>query len=296
MPIDLTTWQPTNWRGAAGTLAPEGDGVRYDVQLGSGAVVGGLQPPVPTLPAILSPAMVQQHSSFFSVTLGGQRLDVRQVGTATRFPTLAPDQPFLLVSLPALLERAESIPEASVGIGEVWARGSDDPAGLLEALGFVVGETRAAEPIAAGLAQLPRSLAVGMHLTAAASGIVLAVLGVSAGLYFAQRRREYETAALEAMGAGAGQVRGALLVEVIFLVGFSAAAGLAIGYAMLRLTLPYVSKSLGFSYPEPVLVLDATLLAGALLAVVVATGVALALALRAVGRLSVTGVLRGEAE
>ena len=295
-PIDLTTWQPVNWRGAVGTLAPEGDGVRYDVQMGSGAVVGGLQPPVPALPAILSPAMVQQHSSFFSVTLGGQRLDVRQVGTATRFPTLAPDQPFLLVSLPALLERAESIPEASVGIGEVWARGPEDPAGRLEALGFVVGETRAAEPIAAGLAQLPRSLAVGMHLTAAASGIVLAVLGVSVGLYFAQRRREYETAALEAMGAGAGQVRGALLVEVILLVAFSAAAGLAIGYTMLRLTLPYVSKSLGFSYPEPVLVLDGTLLAGALLAIVVATGVALALALRAVGRLSVTDVLRGEAE
>ena len=295
-PIDLTAWQPVNWRGAVGTLTPQADGVRYDVQLGSGAVVGGFQPPVPALAAILSPQMAAQHGSSFAVTLAGQRVAVRQVGTATRFPTMAPDQPFLIVSLPGVLERAGSIPEVSIGIGEVWARGADDPGERLEALGFVVGESRTAGPIEAGLAQLPRSLAIGMHLTAAASGIVLAVLGVSVGLYFAQRRRAFETAALEAMGVAPGQVRGALILEQIILVGYSAASGLAIGYAMLRLTLPYVSKSLGFSYPEPVLVLDGRLLIGALSAVAVATGVALGFALRSASRLSVTGVLRGEAE
>jgi hypothetical protein len=285
-----------NWRGATGTFTPEAGGLRYDLTLGSGEVVGGLEPGLPPLPAIVSPQMRAERGSSFTVTLGGQQLQVREVAAATRFPTLLGDQPFLVVSLPALLERAQAVPETGLAINEVWARGADDPSRELSAIGFVVGDARSAAPIEAGLAELPRSLAVGMHLTAAAGGLALVVVGVGVGLFFSQRRREYEFAALRAMGVEPSQIRRTLALEQLVLVGFSAAAALGIGFLMLRITMPYVSKSLGFSYPEPVLVMDWPLLAGAFLAVLAATASALALAVRSVSRASITGVLRGEAE
>jgi hypothetical protein len=294
--VDLTTWQPLNWRGAAGTLTPDGAGLRYDLSLGSGEVVGGLEPQLPPLPAIVSPQMRAERGSSFSVTLGGQQLQVNEVAEATRFPTLLSDQPFLVVSLPALLERAQAVPEAGLAINEVWARGPDDPSRALTTIGFAVGGVRSAGPIEAGLAQLPRSLAVGMHLTAAAGGLVLVIVGVGVGMFFAQRRREFEFAALQAMGVEPSQIRRALALEQLLLVGFAAVAALGVGFLMLRITMPYVSKSLGFSYPEPVLVLDWPLLGAALLAVISATVLALAAAVRSVSRASITGVLRGEAE
>jgi hypothetical protein len=294
--VDLASWQPVNWRGATGTLTPEGNGLRYALTLGSGEVVGGLEPGLPPLPAVLSPQMRTERGSSFTVTLGGQQLQVREVAEATRFPTLVHNQPFLVVSLPALLERAQAVPEAGLAIDEVWARGADDPSRELTAIGLAVGDVRSAAPIEASLAELPRSLAVGMHLTAAGGGLALVIVGVGVGLFFAQRRREYEFAALQAMGVEPSQIRRTLALEQLLLIGFAAAAALGIGYLMLRITMPYVSKSLGFSFPEPVLVLDWPLLGAALLAVTAATALALAAAVRAVSRASVTGVLRGEAE
>ena len=86
------------------------------------------------------------------------------------------------------------------------------------------------------------------------------------------------------------------MLEQAGLLGFALAAGLAIGYWLLRLVMPYVGTSLGVSYPPPVLVLDWTALGVAVLAIVVASGVALGAAMRVLMRSSVTGVLRGEAE
>ena len=80
----------------------------------------------------------------------------------------------------------------------------------------------------------------------------------------------------------------AFLIDVVF--------GLLTYSLLLRLVMPYVGTSLGVSYPPPVLVLDWRSMLIALLAIVAATGIGLALSLRALMRASVTGVLRGEAE
>jgi predicted lysophospholipase L1 biosynthesis ABC-type transport system permease subunit len=135
-----------------------------------------------------------------------------------------------------------------------------------------------------------------MNYTAAVGGLGLVVIGVSAGLYFAQRRRDYEFAALRAMGVERGQIRRALILEQAVLLGFAIVAGFGLGFLLLRLVMPYVGTSLGVSYPPPVLVVDRTSLLVALAAIVLATGLGLVLATRALMRSSVTGVLRGEAE
>ncbi|MGZ4152484.1 MAG: FtsX-like permease family protein, partial [Actinomycetota bacterium] len=120
--------------------------------------------------------------------------------------------------------------------------------------------------------------------------------GVTAGLYFAQRRRDYEFAAIREMGAERSQIRRTLILEQALLLGFAILAGLGLGYLMLRMVMPYIGTSLGVSYPPPVLVMDGTSLGVALAAILAATALGLGLVTRTLMRSSVTGVLRGEAE
>ena len=175
--------------------------------------------------------------------------------------------------------------------------GSANPLPSLRERGFIPGlAVQRSEPIEGTLAQLPQSLAVGMNFTAAAGGVGLVIIGVSASLYFTQRRRDYEFAALRAMGAERSQIRRTLVLEQGLLLGFAILAGLGLGYVLLRLVMPYVGTSLGVSYPPPLLVMDWTSLGVALGTVAVTTSLGLGLALRTLMRSSVTGVLRGEAE
>jgi putative ABC transport system permease protein len=178
----------------------------------------------------------------------------------------------------------------------VWARGEADPRPALEKVGFVPGPVERTAPIVGALAQLPQSLAVGLQFTAAAAGLGLVIIGVAVGLSIAQRRRDFEFAALRAMGTEPGQLRRAVVLEQAVLLGFAVVAGLAVGYLMLRLMLPYFGRDLGVSFPEPVLVLDTVTLVASVVAIGLATGLGLALSLRSLLRSSVTGVLRGEAE
>jgi ABC-type antimicrobial peptide transport system permease subunit len=125
---------------------------------------------------------------------------------------------------------------------------------------------------------------------------MLVVLGVAVGLYFAQRRREFEFASLRAMGTQPGQVSRVLLLEQGLMIVFAIAAGAGIGFGILRLLMPYVGRSIGSAFPPPILVVDWTSFAISLSAIVAATAIGLLLALRALLRSSVTSVLRGEAE
>jgi hypothetical protein len=270
--------------------------VRYAFRPGAGNVVGGLAPPAPALPALVSDSITPGSGGTVDVGLAGQRLQVEPVATASQFPGVVPNAPFVVVSVEGLLERQLTIPEAGLSLNEVWANTPDDPSAQLEAEGWTPGFVNATAPIEGLLAQLPQSLAVGMNFAAAAAGVGLVIVGVAAGLYFTMRRRDYEFAALRAMGTGRRQIRTTLLLEQAGLLGFALVAGLAIGYWLLRLVMPYVGTSLGVSYPAPVLVIDWRAIAVAVAAIVVAAGIALTAALRSLMRSSVTGVLRGEAE
>jgi len=267
------------------------------VQIGAGRVFAGLIPRPAAMPALVSTTVAAQVEDTFTVTLGGQKIELHQVAVATQFPSAIPNSPFIVVPTRALLERELAVPEPGITLDEVWAMGSASPIEALRERGFVPGrEVQRAEPIEATLAQLPQSLAVGMNFTAAAGGVGLVIIGVSASLYFAQRRRDFEFAALRAMGAERSQIWRTLMLEQGLLLGFAIVAGLGLGYLLLRLVMPYVGTSLGVSYPPPLLVMDWTTLGVALATVLVTTLLGLGLALRTLLRSSVTGVLRGEAE
>jgi FtsX-like permease family len=293
-PIDLASWTPLSWRGSGGTIQPVGSGISLTVDTGAGHVVGGIAPPMGALPALVSPEIARSQGPAFVATIGGQRLDVRQVALAEAFPSVLGD--FVVVSTPALLRAAVRIPEPGLALNEVWAMGEDDPRPALEEAGLIPGPTEAAGLIIGALAQLPQSLAVGMNFATAVGGLGLVVLGVAVGLYFAQRRREFEFASLRAMGTEPKQVTRVLLLEQGLMITFALVAGAAIGFGILRLLMPYVGRSIGSAFPPPILVFDWPALAISLSAIVAATAIGLLAALRALLRSSVTSVLRGEAE
>jgi hypothetical protein len=292
-PLQLADWEPLRWRGSGGRVTPAGDGLRLEIDPGVGHIVGGIAPPMPPLPALVSPEISRSQGRVFEATLGGQLLTFERVGVAQHFPTVLRD--FLVTSTPALLEASIRIPESGLSIGEVWASGQD-PRAALERSGFVVGTARSVRPIVGALAQLPQSLAVGLDAAAAAGGLGLVVVGVAVGLYFAQRRREFEVASLRAMGAEPRQIARALLLEQGVMVVFAMLVGAGLGIGILRFVMPYVGRSIGTAFPEPVLRVDWVAMGVALTAIVAATAAGLLAALRALLRASVTGVLRGEAE
>ncbi|HEX6400577.1 MAG TPA: FtsX-like permease family protein, partial [Actinomycetota bacterium] len=296
-PIPLDTWEPLTWRGSQGAVEPgSGGGVTYRMESGASDVIGGLVPESDPVPVIVSPAVATAEGPNFIVTLGGQDVEVDPVAQALQFPSVIPNAPFIVISAPALLERAAAVPEPGLVLNEVWAEGARSPLPALRRAGFIPGRVQRTAPIEGFLAQLPQSLALGMNFVSAAGGAGLVIVGVAAALYFAQRRRDYEFAALRAMGAAPGQIVRTLALEQLLLLGFAVVAGLGLGYLLLRLMMPHVGPSLSVSYPPPVFLMDWVSLGIALVAIVGATSLALALSARALLRASVTGVLRGEAE
>jgi hypothetical protein len=295
-PLSLADWEALTWRGSTGSVDPEGSGVRYEMTSGASDVIGGIVPGSDPLPVLVSPGIASPDGPVFAAALGGQDTELDPVAGAFQFPSMIPNAPFLVVSGRALLERAAAVPEPGLVLNEVWAEGERNPVPVLRREGFIQGDVARTAPIEGFLAQLPQSLALGMNFVAAAGGAGLVVVGVAAALYFAQRRRDYEFAALRAMGTASGQIVRTLALEQVLLLGFAVVAGLGLGYLLLRLMMPYVGPSLSVAYPPPVFLMDWVSLGLALAAIVAASAFALALSARALLRASVTGVLRGEAE
>nr|MBA3691028.1 FtsX-like permease family protein [Actinomycetota bacterium] len=248
------------------------------------------------LPALVSSNASAALGERFAVTLGAQQFVATRAAVAATFPTVLPAQPFIVVSAPALLERAAAIPEAGLALNGILATGDTDPLPALRRSGFRIGTVQRTAPIEDALAQLPQSLAVGLQFVAAAAGLGLVVIGVAVSLSVSQRRRDFEFAALRAMGAEPQALARALLWEQGVLLVFAFVAGLTIGESALRLMLPYLGQDLGVPFPPPVLVVDTTALAASVVAIAIASAVGFGVALRALMRSSVTGVLRGEPE
>jgi putative ABC transport system permease protein len=294
--IPLVDWEPLTWRGSDGSVEPEALGVRYEMNAGASDVIGGIVPPSDPLPVLVSPAVASASGPNFPVSLGGQDVELDPVAQAIQFPSVLPNGPFIVVSAPALLERAAAVPEPGLVVNEVWADGERSPLAALRRVGFAPGAVQRTGPIEGFLAQLPQSLALGMNFVSAAGGAGLVIVGVAAALYFAQRRRDYEFAALRAMGTAPAQIVWTLALEQLLLLGFAVAAGLGLGYALLRLMMPHVGPSISVSFPPPIFLMDWVSLGIAVAAIAAATAIALVLSARSLLRASVSGVLRGEAE
>ena len=181
-------------------------------------------------------------------------------------------------------------------MNEVWTHGDTDPTAAIQAAGFPVIDLLSARTIEGRLDEAPESLAVGLDAAAANAGLGLVIAGVTATLYFAQRRRDFEFASLRAMGAGAPALRGTIAREQFALIGVASIAGVLLGDVVVRLATAPLLRTVSTSFPTPVIVIDVAALIVALIVIAVAATVAAVTATRALLRSSISAVLRGDPE
>ena len=295
-PIPLNGWAGLNTSGSTGEVEPDGDAGRFTGHFAIGSQIVGLQPKPEAVPAIVSSDVAGQEPIDIDLHVGPTVIPVHVVGTADAFPSFTPDRAFVILSGPALFDLAGAVPDTVERVDQVWARGGDDPTGSIEAAGLPVAGELSATQIEGQLAEAPQSLAVGLDAAAAIAGLGLVIAGVTATLYFAQRRREFEFASLRAMGTGAATVRDTIAREQIALVGVASLAGIALGYLVLRLASAPLLDAVNTTYPAPIVVVDVRAVAVALVVIGVAAAAAAAAATRAALRAPITAVLRGDPE
>jgi hypothetical protein len=297
VPIDLGDWVSMPYRNAGGTTAPDGvRGVRTAIRPGIDAVVGGVIPPIAPIPVLTSPN-VDIGTGTPSAVIGGQVIPFSIKGTVTGIPGLPfGSDDIVVVPERTVMALVQSVPAATGLMRQVRTMAASDPRPALAAAGLHVAETTSARSIEASLALEPQSLAIGMHYAATLGGVALAVIGLAAAMYFGQRRREFEFAALRAMGAGRGKMVGSLALEQALLVGFAIAVAVGLGWWLLRLIAPYVTPTVSARVQLPGLRLDTGTLAVLVGTTVAAAAVGLGLAVRDLLRASVTGTLRQEVE
>jgi hypothetical protein len=273
-----------------------GGAVQLTIQPGSGQVIGGVSSSIPRVPVLASSDVVSSVGRDFEGIVAGTRLPVHVVSVLRGFPGAPAGQAFLVVPEQVVLARLMSIPEATQGITQVWASGSDSPAAAIRQSGLHVNDVTSSVALERRFTLNPQSLALGMHYTAAVGGMVLVVIGVGVGLYFAQRRRRFEFATLRALGTERRTMLAVMIGEQAAIVGFSLIAAFLLSGWLLRLMMPALAPSIARGFPSPLLVTDWRAVAVFTLAVLIAAGVSLALAIRATLGSSVTSVLRGEVE
>lgn len=292
------TWTSIPWLAAQARIESPGSSGSTQVTIapGSGQVIGGVMPAAPSVPAFASPDLVQAVGRNFQGVMSGMRVNVHIVDVLRGFPAAPGGLPFLIVPEQTVLSRLESVPESSLGVQQVWASGSDSPAQAIRASGLHVDQVTSAVSVERQFTLNPQSLALGMHFAAAAGGMILVVIGVGVGLYFAQRRRRFEFATLRALGTERRTMLWVMIGEQVAIVGFSLIAAFVLAVELLRLMMPSLGPSISRGFPTPLLVTDWQAVALFTFAVVAAAGISLAFAIRATFNTSVTGVLRGEVE
>jgi hypothetical protein len=295
-PVPLDGWTGLNTSGSTGEVARDGDGWRFTGRFAIGSQIVGMQPKPAAVPAIVSSDVAGQEPVDMDIHVGPTVIPVHVVGTANAFPSFSPGTAFVILSGPALFDVTGAVPDTVEQVDQVWVRGGDDPTAAIQAAGLPVTGVLSAEGIEGQLAQAPQSLAVGLDAAAAIAGLGLVIAGVTATLYFAQRRREFEFASLRAMGTGAPTVRDTIAREQIALVGVASLAGIGLGYLVLRLASAPLLDAVNTTFPTPALVVDVRAIVVALVVIGIAAATAVAAATRAALRAPITAVLRGDPE
>jgi hypothetical protein len=295
-PMPLAGWVPIGSLGAGGRITPASGGWTFAASFAIGSALVGIEPKPVAVPAIVSSDIAQQEPTTMQLRIGDRILPVQRVGTATSFPGIPPATPFIVVSGPTLFALEGAVPGQGDSVTEVWAHGDTDPTAAIQAAGLPVTDLLSARTIEGRLNEAPESLAVGLDAAAAIAGLGLVIAGVTATLYFAQRRRDFEFASLRAMGAGAPALRGTIAREQFALIGVASIAGVLLGDVVVRLATAPLLRTVSTSFPSPVIVIDVTALIVALIVIAVAATVAVVAATRALLRSSISAVLRGDPE
>jgi hypothetical protein len=303
--VSVAKWRALRWQGSGGDVRllrgvtpenPEG-GTALEATLhpGGANVTAGVGPATGELPALVSPSLGFLRDRPVDVVVCGVGLTLRLGPTLTRFPG-EPASSFVVVSAPRLLAELARVPRPCGGINEVRSMGGPSPVSALRRAGFRPTGVRDAHVVEATLSQDPQTIALGMHFAGAAGGMVLVVIGLGVALYFGQRRRTFEFAALRSIGASHRQLVGTLAAEQGLLTAFAIGVAIVLGYGLLALVLPYAAGDLSTNVPPGGLVMDWPAILGLAAAAVGVVIGGLALGTRSLFASSVPSVLRGEAE
>jgi hypothetical protein len=292
--LAIRTWQPLRWRGSGGSVSFTGSALEASLIPGGGGESAGVVTDDAPLPALASRDMRALVGRSVNLAVCGTGITVRFEAALDAFPGAAGS--FVVVSRDALLWRLARVSTPCGGINEIRSMGGASPAASLRAAGLEVRRARGSSDVQAALAGDPRTLAVGIHFAGAVGGMGLVVIGLGVALYFGQRRRSFEIAALRALGAERGQIFGALVWEHAVLTAFALAGAVLLGYALLVLILPYAAPDLATAVPPGGLVVDWGAIAAFIGAVSVVVALGVTLGLRSAFGSSVPSVLRGEAE
>jgi hypothetical protein len=303
-PLNQGDYEPADQLSSgAGT---EGRATVLAVQAPStGAGIGLAHASTPrALPAVVTPGLLAAESSHVggavrvaSPTEGDLTLQV--TGVAKVLPGSDGDRLAALVDLDALLAQARRDPSALVAADQVWATG--DRAGEralagLRARGAELPSVTLAADREAALARQAPSLALLLLTVGAAAGAVLAAGGVMLHLYLSGRRRGFELAVLEALGARRRDLWAPVAVEQGSLVGYGVGTGAAIGLAVALVALPAIPQFLDHpEVPPPLYAPDWPVLGAALGLTVLLVAGGLALVVAALVRQARPELLREEA-
>lgn len=289
-------WQPASARALASTAAwkeANTAGHQPDVISASPSGLGWAFTGVPAredpalasadtpaaLPALIPAALTAgRHGTFSGVGLDGSPLLLRPVAAVTAVPG-APANGVIVDRHYAELAAGQNFSQVTQ---EVWlaagALGRIGP--RLQAAGVRVDAQQSAAAIAAALERQGPALASVLFLADAAAAAILAAGAAILGIFLSARRRRYEYAALEASGVRRRTLGGAVLVELIVVLGFGVLAGIATGLAAAAVVLGSVPEFVtspsapSLSYVPPAAPLAAALggAIGLLIIASVATG------------------------
>jgi hypothetical protein len=261
------------WIGNAGirpTQTSGGARLRY---LLTSAVLSHYRPRQPTdgrpVPVIASPALARAAGpgGIVPIQLGDQRLHVRVVGTASRFPTI--DSDFVVGDESWLLGAMNAdFPGAGVP-SEIWIKGGPQIGRALVRPPFDRLELSSRRAVLDGLRSDPlaRGSLIALAL-AALIALLLALAGVVLSVIGDLRDERGELQDLEAQGAEPATLRRHLRLRALLLVGVGLGGGIATGAALSGLVVGVVTLTANASSPEPPLQLavDWPLLAAGLAA------------------------------
>jgi hypothetical protein len=309
---------PAHWR-------PLNDGADYEPadQLSSGrgaegrTTVLGVQAPTSAggiglvhasmpkaLPAVVTPGLLAAESSrvgqtvrVTSPTEGDITLLV--TGVAKVLPGTDGGKVAALVDLDGLLAQAQRNPSALIAADQVWTdggRGGERALAGLRARGAELPTVTLAADREAVLARQAPSLALLLLVVGAAAGAALATGGVMLHLYLSGRRRGFELAVLEALGARHRDLWAPVAVEQGWLVGYGVGVGAAIGLGAALVALPAVPQFLDRpEVPPPIYTPDWPVLGAALGLTVLLVAAGLAVVVAGLVRKARPELLREEA-
>jgi len=258
-----------------GDAADEGRALTMKMEAPSSATTTGLvHASVPrAVPAVVTPGFLTAESARVgqvvrvgSPTEGDIALQV--TGVAKVLPGTDGVPAAALVDLEGLLAQAQRNPTDQVSANQVWTTGGLAAAGVLDRLrarGVEVKAVTVAADRERALAREAPSLALLLLVVGAAAGAVLATGGVMLHLYLTGRRRGFELAVLDALGARRRDLWAPVAVEQGSLVGYGVLVGGAIGLAAALVALPAIPQFLDRpEVPPPIYTPDWLALGGAL--------------------------------